>query len=237
MPVPQQIATVPTKKNTDFPQLRLPKYQSPTRSCHHCSLHAALKLSGFEKILNKYLSPKWLKAMIPSCLQSLPAQRTSRNCCFSGWITTADTPRKHNQPPPRQHRPDSNGWNAGAHKKLGLGVALVGRPHRQIHCFFLKLPPTARRGTTCKCDLKCCIKLKTNLNRKMKSKSRTSIFMFLNLVTAKTENWIKHIIFDWLGDTFWISLQIQKYVKWKWYERKWLHYSEANPEIKDQHKN
>ena len=42
-------------------------------------------------------------------------------------ITTTDTPRKHSQPPPKRHH-QTERPKAGAHKNLGLGIALVGRP-------------------------------------------------------------------------------------------------------------
>ena len=52
------------------------------------------------------------------------------------YITTTDTPRKHNQPPKRHHQTER--LKAGAHKKLGLGIALAGRlAHILISKFFL----------------------------------------------------------------------------------------------------
>ena len=41
-------------------------------------------------------------------------------------ITNNDTPRKRNQPPKHQHQTERP--KAGAHKHLGLGIALVDRP-------------------------------------------------------------------------------------------------------------
>ena len=73
------------------------------------------------------------------------------------YITTTDTPRKHNQQPPKRH-PQTERLRAGAHKKLGLGIALVLSPCAHsisnlllwLVFFPLKLlpPPPARPGTT-----------------------------------------------------------------------------------------
>ena len=66
------------------------------------------------------------------------------------WHTTETQPATTKTTQTRQQR-----LNAGAHKKLGLAIALLGRPIGRFIVFSLKLPPPARRGTTCKCDLKC----------------------------------------------------------------------------------
>ena len=68
-------------------------------------------------------------------------------------ITTTDAPRKHNQPPPKRHHHERP--KAGAHKNLGLGIAVVGRGVQIIYvCFSLvyslfpvwKLPPPVCRA-------------------------------------------------------------------------------------------
>ncbi len=65
--------------------------------------------------------------------------RFSRQAWHLNTCHHTDTPRKHNQPPPkRHHQPERPKAKAGAHKNLGLNIALVGRRLHilQAHSFF-----------------------------------------------------------------------------------------------------
>ena len=63
----------------------------------------------------------------PTTSPNVTSQATTWHQTMAHHITTTDIPRKHNQPP-RKHHHQTERQKAAAHKKLGLGIALVGGP-------------------------------------------------------------------------------------------------------------
>ena len=110
---------------------------------HHMTWHDISQVTTLPHLTSPHNHPQY-------CISPRSQPRNITYHITAHYITNTDTLRKRNQPPPkRQHQTERR--KAGAHKHLGLGIALVDRParfYRQIlsltYSFFpLKLPPPA----------------------------------------------------------------------------------------------